>query len=379
MKEHQMSDFVIRNGRIVTPTGVVERGWVSVEGGVIVGVGEGEQEDGDSGQVRDAEGGWVLPGLIDIHCHGGGGRSFQEASVEAVEEALRAHETGGTRAMLPAVAACPQDERHACLEAIGEAKQRNATEVEVLGAYIEGPYFSEKERGAQPLDLIGAPTADDYMPTLERFGDLVKVWALAPELPGAAGFIRELVGRGIVAALGHSDASEEHVEEAVEAGASLVTHHYCAQSTFHRVEAEKALGLAEMALLMDELTVELIADGKHLPERLLRLILKNKPPQQACLITDAMPAAGLEPGEYEFLGDTVWVTEEVAYRADRQRYAGSVLTMERAVRTAERLGGATMEELAAMASLTPARLLGVDDRKGSIEVGKDGDVVVIGG
>ena len=262
---------------------------------------------------------------------------------------------------------------------------------EVLGAYVEGPYFSEKERGAQPEGLIGPPKADDYLPTLESYGDIIRVWAMAPELPGAIEFTQELTRHGIVTALGHSDASEEHVEAAVEAGASLVTHVYCAQSTFHRVDADKKLGLAEMALLMDELTVEVIADGKHLPPRLLQLVLKNKPPEQVCLVTDAMPAAGLAPGEYEFLGDTVWVTEEVAYRADRQRYAGSVLTMGKAVRnTATAYAGETPAvqsvrciereswvEVAEMASLTPARVAGVDDRKGSIEVGKDADLVVM--
>jgi N-acetylglucosamine-6-phosphate deacetylase len=123
--------------------------------------------------------------------------------------------------------------------------------------------------------------------------------------------------------------------------------------------------------------VEVIADGKHVTPNLLRLILKNKPPSQVCLITDAMPAAGMPPGEYQFLGDTVWVTEEVAYRADRQRYAGSVLTMGGAVRNVGRQTGTSMCALAEMAALTPARTVGAEARKGSLEVGKDADVVVM--
>ncbi len=374
-----MAELTISSARIITPVGIVENGHLVVSGSRIAGVGEGAAPEG-VGRVIDAAAMWVLPGFIDIHCHGGGGRSFQEPEAEAIETVLATHARGGTTSIVPALAACPADERHACLDALRVAQSsslQSPSLPEILGTYVEGPYFSQKERGAQPADLIGPPKPEDYLPTLDAYGDLIKIWSLAPELPGAIEFIRQLRQRGIIAALGHSDASEEHVVAAVAAGASLVTHLYCAQSTFHRVEAEKKLGLAEMGLLLDELTVEVIADGKHLPARLLQLVLKSKAPDQVCLITDAMPAAGLPPGEYQFLGDTVWVTGEVAYRADRQRYAGSVLTMARAVDTTHQLAGTRMTDLARMASLSPAQVVGADDRKGSLEAGKDADIVLL--
>lgn len=374
-----MATLTISAARVVTPSGVIEDGHLVIIGSRIEAVGKGPPPDA-SGSVIDAGGMWALPGLIDIHCHGGGGRSFQEPEAEAVRTVLATHAHGGTTSIVPAIAACRMDARHACLEALRVAQASSAgppSSPEILGAYVEGPYFSQKERGAQPSDLIGPPDPEDYLPTLEASGDFIRVWSLAPELPGSADFIRELRRREIIAALGHSDASEEDIAAAVDAGARLVTHIYCAQSTFHRVEAEKKLGLAEMGLLLDELTVEVISDGKHLPPRLLQLVLKNQRPDRVCLITDAMPAAGIPAGEYAFLGDTVWVTEEVAYRADRQRYAGSVLTMARALAITAEHTAASMADLAHMASLTPATLLGVADRKGSLEPGKDADVVLL--
>jgi N-acetylglucosamine-6-phosphate deacetylase len=372
-----MATLTISSARLVTPSGIIEDGHLVIADSRIESVGEGAPPRA-SGGVIDARGRWLLPGLIDIHCHGGGGRSFQEPDAEAIRTVLAAHARGGTTSIVPAVAACPGEERHACLEALRAAQASTSASLpEILGAYVEGPYFSQKERGAQPSDLIGPPDAEDYLPTLGTYGDFIRVWSLAPELAGSADFICELRRRDIIAALGHSDASEEAVVAAVEAGAGLVTHIYCAQSTFHRVEAEKKLGVAEMGLLLDELAVEVISDGRHLPPRLLQLVLKNKPPDQVCLITDAMPAAGMPPGEYAFLGDTVWVTEEVAYRADRQRYAGSVLTMAGALAVTAEHAAASMVDLAQMASLTPARLLGLADRKGSLEPEKYADVVLL--
>jgi len=377
-----MPSLVIHSGRVVTPHGVLDGGYVLVQGARIAQVGVGSAPPAE--REIDASGMWVLPGFIDLHCHGGGGGSFQEADADAIRVALAAHLRGGTTAIVPTIAACGQEERHRCLRALraaadGIAAGAVAAEAAptVLGAYLEGPYFAAEERGAQPRGLTGPPDPADYEPTLEEFGHFVKVWALAPELPGALQFVRRLKGAGVIAALGHSSASEGHVEAAVGAGATLVNHVYCAQSTFHRVEgSEKRLGIAEMGLLLDGLTVEAIADGKHLTPNLLRLVLKCKRPSEVCLVTDAMPAAGMPPGPYGFLGETVWVTEEVAYRADRRRYAGSVLTMATAVGNLARQGVA-MTAVAEMAALTPARLLGIDRRKGSLEVGKDADVVTM--
>jgi N-acetylglucosamine-6-phosphate deacetylase len=207
----------------------------------------------------------------------------------------------------------------------------------------------------------------------------VKILSCAPELPGALDLIAACAERGVVPAAGHSAANDEQVMAAIEAGLRLVTHVYCAQSTFHRDPggARKHLGLAEMALLQDKLAVEIIPDGKHLPPPITQLILKNKSPEQVCVTTDAMLAAGLGPGRYRFLGTEVVVEDGVAWRPDRQRYAGSVLTMDGAVRHLVNEVGVPAETALRMASLTPAMVLGLQDRKGSIEPGKDADLTIL--
>ena len=371
---------VIAGGDVMLPDGLARRASVVIERGKIAAIMGGDQAPSDGTEVIDARGLIVLPGFVDIHCHGGGGESFDTPSPEGMATILATHARGGTTAMVAALAAKPQHERHAVLGRLREyASSQEPGYPELLGAYVEGPYFSGVERGAQPETSITAPTRADYEPTLQQFGDFIQVWSLAPELPGAMDFIRALTTRGIVAALGHSDASHEDVLAAIDAGTRLVTHVYCAQSTFHRHVAEKKLGLAEMALLRDELTVEIIADGKHLPPLLLQLVLKNKRPREACVITDAMPAAGLPPGTYRFLGSEIRVTDEVAYRPDGQRYAGSVLTMGKALRNIIRHGGVDLRDAVQMLSETPAALMGVSQRKGGIRAGKDADLVILDG
>jgi len=350
---------------------------IIVERGKIAAILGPDHSPPSAAETIDARGLTVLPGFIDIHCHGGGGAGFDSPSPEAIDTILATHARGGTTAMLAALPALPQQQRHAALRTLRECSYHCPGRPELLGAYVEGPYFSAAERGAQPEHIIGPPSPADYGPTLEQFGDFIKVWSLAPELPGAIDFITELTARGIVPALGHSDASHEHVLAAIDAGAKLVTHIYCAQSTFHRHVADKKLGLAEMALLRDELIAEIIPDGKHLPPLLLQLVLKNKAPQQACAITDAMPAAGLAPGTYDFMGSSIRVTDEVAYRPDGERYAGSVLTMDTALRNIILQGGLSLGHSSRMLSEIPAMVLGLARRKGTIEPGKDADLVLM--
>jgi N-acetylglucosamine-6-phosphate deacetylase len=368
---------VIGGGDVMLPDGLARGAAVLIRHGRIAALLPRAQTPPPDAETIEARGLTVLPGFIDIHCHGGGGATFDAPSPEGISTVLATHARAGTTAMLAALPALAPDDRHAALRTLREYCRTNPPGPELLGAYLEGPYFSPTERGAQPESLIRPPTPDDYEPTLQEFSDFIRVWSLAPELQGAPILIRRLASCAIVTALGHSDASHEHVLAAIDAGASLVTHVYCAHSSFHRHVAEKKLGLAEMALLRDELTVELIPDGKHLPPLLLQLVLKNKRPERACVITDAMPAAGLPPGTYDFLGTDIRVTPQVAYRPDGRRYAGSILTMGKALRNMILLGGVTLADASKMLSETPAALLGINHRKGSIQEGKDADLVLI--
>ncbi|MFQ5809720.1 MAG: amidohydrolase family protein, partial [Armatimonadota bacterium] len=219
--------IAIMGGDVMRPNGLARRAGVVTRGGRVAAILAPDEAPPPGADIIDAEGRTVLPGFIDIHCHGGGGASFDSASPEEIDTILATHAREGTTAMVAALPALPPDQRHAALRTLREYMRRQAAGPELLGAYMEGPYFSAAERGAQPEGLIGPPTPDDYRPTLEQFGDIIKVWSLAPELPGAMEFIRELTARGIVPALGHSNAGHEDVLAAIDAGAKLVTHVYC--------------------------------------------------------------------------------------------------------------------------------------------------------
>lgn len=330
-------------------------------------------------RVLDACGCYVCPGFVDLHVNGGGGADFHQGTPEAIEAVLRTHAAGGTTSLLAAINTAPDDERVRALRALEAQITQRGASAQLLGAYIEGPYYHPKERGAHPRALLRTPEEAPAREFLDRFGDLVRVFSLAPELPGGIELCRELRRRGIVVAAGHSNAKYHEVLAAVEAGLTLVTHVYCAQSTFHRTGAKKHLGLAETALLLDELYVEIIPDGKHLPPEITRLILKNKPPERVCVTTDAMPAAGMGPGRYRFLGTDILVENGVAWRPDKQRYAGSILTMDMAVRSLVRDVGVGLATAIRMASHTPCQVLGIKDRRGSLEPGKEADIVVLNG
>jgi N-acetylglucosamine-6-phosphate deacetylase len=328
-------------------------------------------------QVLDASGCYVCPGFVDLHVNGGGGADFHQGTPEAIETILRTHAAGGTTSLLAAINTAPDAERERALAAVKAYMRDGRGPADLLGAYIEGPYYSPRERGAHPESLLREPRPDEYVPFLDRFDDAIRVFSLAPELPGAVELCRELRRRRIVAAAGHSNARFEDVLRAMEAGLSLVAHIYCAQSTFHRTGAAKHLGLAESALLLDDLYVEIIPDGKHLPVEITRLVLRNKPPERVCVTTDAISAAGVGPGRYRFLGTDIVVEDGVAWRPDRQRYAGSVLTMATAVRNLVCDVGVELGQAVRMATETPCRVLGIADRKGTLEAGKEADVVVL--
>jgi N-acetylglucosamine-6-phosphate deacetylase len=329
--------------------------------------------------VIDAGDCLVSPGFIDLHVNGGGGASFQTATDKAITTALAAHVRGGTAGLLAALNTVAPGQREPALSGLRHWLDQQPHPTPLLGVYLEGPYYHPQERGAHPEELLRDPDPAEYLPWLRDYGGLVKVLSCAPELPRGLELIRACVEHGVVPAAGHSAANEAQIAAAIDAGLQLVTHLYCAQSTFHRDPggAAKHLGLAETALLRDELTVEIIPDGKHLPPVITELILKSKSPDQVCVTTDAMLAAGMEPGRYEFLGTEVLVEDGVAWRPDKQRYAGSVLTMDAAVRHLVREVGVPVESALRMASTTPAGVLGLADRKGALKAGMDADLTIL--
>lgn len=373
-----MNRIKIINGRLLTPFRVVENGTLLIEGGHIVGLGQGHV-DFLGASLIDAQNNYVSPGFIDIHTHGGGGHDFMDGTVNAFLEAAKIHALHGTTALVPTTLTAETDDLLQTFSVYRQAKTANTEGSSFLGIHLEGPYFSMNQKGAQDPRYIRNPNKDEYEAILSHSQDIIR-WSAAPELDGAMEFGCEMCRRGILPAIGHSDATAEDVAEALENGFTHLTHLYSGMSGVMRRNAYRYAGVIESAFLYDQLTVEIIADGIHLPPSLLQLIYKQKGPSRIALITDSMRAAGMEPGE-STLGSLkdglkVIVEDGVAKLPDRTAFAGSVATADLLVRNMIRMAGVPLLHAVQMITATPAQISKVGHRKGTLTVGKDADVVI---
>lgn len=371
-----MKQLKIFNGRIITPNRIIDGGSVVVSNGKITAVSEHDIEIPEA-IALDAGGKYVSPGFIDIHVHGGGGHDFMDNTVEAFLEIARIHARHGTTAMLPTTLTSSKADLLETLKVYEAAEKKNINGSQFIGMHLEGPYISPAQCGAQDPRYIRDPDPEEYKEILAG-SSAIKRWSAAPELPGAIEFGKYITGKGILAAIAHTDAIYEEVSTAFENGYTLVTHLYSAMSGVTRRNAFRYAGVIESAFLIDEMDVEIIADGIHLPTPLLQLVCKIKGPHKIALITDAMRAAGMPPGE-SVLGSLknglkVIVEDDVAKLPDRSSFAGSVATMDRAVRTML-AAGIPLLEAVRMAAATPARIMNLGN-KGSIIEGSDADIVI---
>lgn len=373
-----MDRIVFRNADIITPAGIAG-GEVLTEDGRIVEVAFGHRIQAEAMEV-DAAGMYLSPGFIDIHTHGGGGADFMDGDAESIRTACQMHLRHGTTAIVPTTLTSTTQSLYDCLALFGRIALKEEGMPEILGLHLEGPYFAYEQRGAQAPEHLRNPQPEEYMEVLRRT-DRICRWSFAPELEGADDFLRVLREKGIVASLAHSDASCAQVRRACENGLQALTHFYSGMSGVKRVNAYRVAGAIEAGYLLEDLYVEVIADGCHLPAELLQLIYKSKGAGRICLVTDSMRAAGMPAGEYMLgakgEGMLAVVEDGVAKLPDRSAFAGSVATMDRLVRTMKDLTAAPLYEVIRMASLTPARLLGVDHRKGSVCAGKDADLLLL--
>jgi len=368
----------IFNGQIITSSGIIPEGMVVIEGRTIIEIKERNVSVKGATEI-DAKGKYISPGFIDIHLHGGGGCDFMDADVESFLKIAETHARYGTTSMMPTTLASERDELVKTLKAYEEADQQNSKGAQFIGMHIEGPYFSYNQRGAQDPAYLRDPDPSEYEDLLALSG-AIKRWSAAPELKGAMEFGRYLVSKGVVPSIAHTDAIYEEVEEAFKNGYSLITHLYSAMSGVTRRNAFRYAGVIESAYIIDEMNVEIIADGIHLPAPLLKLIYKIKGPDRIALVTDAMRAAGMPPGESILgslkKGQKVIVEDGVAKLTDRTAFAGSVATADRLVRNMINLAGVSLYHAVKMITATPAAIMGISNRKGSIDVGKDADLVI---
>jgi len=373
-----MQKTIIKNGKIITPYRNLGLGYVVIEGGKILEVGAGEIELSNA-TVIDAQGAYIAPGFIDLHTHGAGNADFMDATVEAYLQAARTHAMHGTTLLYPTTLTSTNNLLFNTFDIYKEAKAKNTEGAGFGGIHLEGPYFAYEQRGAQDPRFLRNPDPKEYLEILERSDDIAR-WSIAPELPGALAFGRELVKRGIQPAIAHTNAIYEEVLDAFENGFRHITHFYSCMTGITRRNAFRYAGVIESGYLIDGMTVEIIADGVHVPESLLKLIYKIKGPENIALVTDSMRAAGMPEGRSILGGlkdgQEVLVEDGVAKLLDRTAFAGSVATADRLVRTMHQVGEVPLVDCVRMMTATPARIAGIDNRKGSLLPGKDADIVI---
>ncbi|MEO5582409.1 MAG: N-acetylglucosamine-6-phosphate deacetylase [Saprospiraceae bacterium] len=372
-----MNKIKIVNGRLITPFRIIENGSILIENGKIVYIGN--EQKGDSGHIIDAQNHYVSPGFIDLHIHGGGGYDFMDGTTEAFHAIAQIHALHGTTSMVPTTLTAETDDLLHILSTYKKANEENKQGSRFLGIHIEGPYFALNQRGAQDPRYIRKPHKSEYEKIISHSDDIIR-WSAAPEIEGVMEFARYIRGHNILPCIAHSDATSDDIIEALENGFTHVTHLYSAMSGVTRRNAYRYAGIIESSFLYDQLTVEIIADGSHLPASLLQLIYKHKGPSRISLITDAMRAAGTSVTE-SILGSMkdglkVIVENGVAKLPDRSSFAGSVATADQLVQNMIKLGGVPLLQAVQMMTLTPATISKVDQRIGSLSAGKDADIII---
>ncbi|GFE15032.1 N-acetylglucosamine-6-phosphate deacetylase [Streptomyces glebosus] len=365
---------ILAGARIARPSGVVERGRIAVEGGRIGDVHSRDLDlaEGVAGSVVDLSGHLIVPGFVDMHVHGGGGGSFSSADPEECMTAVETHRRHGTTSMVASTVTGELTDLARQAAVLAELVQQG----ELAGIHFEGPFISPHRCGAHQPELLRDPDPADVRKLLDAAHGTASMMTVAPELPGGLESVRLLADAGVIAAIGHTDSSYDATREAIDAGATVATHLFNAMPALgHRAPGPVA------ALLEDErITVELINDGTHLHPAVLQLAVREAGDGRVAFITDAMGAAGMNDGRYPLGPMQVEVRDGVARISEGPTagsIAGSTLTLDRAFQRAVTVDGLTVDQAVQALSATPARLLGIDDRAGALQTGKDADLVVL--
>lgn len=370
--------FWLGGGKTVLPDGVFENGSVLVKDGKIVAVNEPCPKNAER---IDVKGGFILPGFIDLHVHGGGGADFMDATPESVKTIAQTHAKHGTTALLATSMTCENEVLEKMIKSYLEAEKSGTGGASLIGIHLEGPYFSAKGKGAQPVGEQRIPTREE----LEHFIKLAKGrivrWDEAPELENTDLFAKIMKENGILPSIAHTSAIASEAQAAFDMGFTHITHFYSATTTGQKINGICYSGVNEATYLDERITVELIADGKHIPREHMLLSYMIKGADKMALITDAMRAAGTNATK-SILGakDTgvpVVIKDGVAQLPDLSSYAGSIGTMDKALRVAHQNYGISLVDTVKMMSFTPAKIIGKDKEKGSLSVGKDADIVVM--
>ena len=370
------------NAALVTAGREIPDSHIAVENGSILHIGTGAvPERFLSWDTFDVGGAWLCPGFIDNHVHGGGGHDFMDGTVDAILGAARAHMLHGTTTIAPTSLSSSDEELFAFIENYKRAAQSTENMPHLMGMHLEGPHFSPAQAGAQPPEYLKNPSVDFAEKVIAAGEGAIVRWSIAPELPGALTTGDFLKSKGVLISIAHTDAMYEDILAAYDHGYRHMTHFYSGMSQMKRINAFRVLGAVECGYLMDEMRVELIADGMHLPPELLRLILKLKPHDKITLVTDSMRGAGMPEGP-SILGSLkdglpVILEGGIAKLTDRSAFAGSMATTDRLVRTMVEKAGLSLPEAVEMMTGNVAKLYGIYDKVGDIAPGKRADMVIM--
>jgi len=369
---------LFKNGKVILEDGIIENSSVLVENDCIKEIFTGETgltADVKADETIDGSGLYISPGFIDTHVHGGGGYDVMDADCDGLAEIARTHRKHGCTSFLPTTLTASKERIQAAVRSVHQLMNSRYDGARILGVHLEGPCFNMKFKGAQNPKYLANPSIQLFN-ELDQGFNITRRISLAPELEGAFETARHFSAKGVNISIAHSDADFKCVRESVNHGVSHITHMYNGMSYINSLDYYCKTGVAEAGLLLDGLTAEIIADGKHMPVEILQILYKCKGPDKMLLTTDATRPTNMPEGLYELGGLDVLVTDDVAMLADRTSFAGSVATCDKLVRFAYKQCGFKLHEAVKMASLNHARIIGADKELGSIKVGKRGDIIL---
>ncbi|MBI3822092.1 MAG: N-acetylglucosamine-6-phosphate deacetylase [Planctomycetes bacterium] len=371
--------IAFQNGAIILEDRVLDNGRVEIDGDTIRSVGPA------SGRADiDLQGGYLCPGFVELHAHGGSGHDFMDGDEAGFRTICQTHARHGTTSICPTTTVARHEKHMRFFELCRKLKREGTGGARVLGAHFYGPYFAAAAKGAHPSTGLRPPDPREYEQYL-GFADCIATATIAPELPGAEGFVRACRAKGIVCTTGHSLATFAQMTDAVRWGVRHLDHLFCAHSDYRRLREFQTYpmrgGILEAAFYFDELSTEVIADGKHLDRELLMLAFKLKGPDRLALVTDCSRALDMPDGEYLIgprdEGTPFLKKDGVGVMLDGKALASSVVGMDHCVKTFHEFTGQPLHMAVRLASLTPAKILGLDKEIGSIAAGKRADLVVL--
>lgn len=366
------------NARLILPEEICS-GWLLAENGRIADIGSGFCPEADISV--DCQGKYLSPGFVELHTHGAGGADFMDGTVEAFETACQMHLSHGTTTLLPTGLAAAGPEILLLIDTYKEARELlKGKGPHIPGLHLEGPYLNKEQCGAIDPAYIRPPVEKEYEAFLSHGEGCIKRWTLAIEHKGTQQFVKRLCEEGILPSIGHSNAEYCQVLEAFEAGVTHVTHLYSSMSTITRKDGFRHSGVLESAFCIPDMTVEIIADGCHIPPELLEFVYRTKGPEKTCLVCDSMRCAGQSDTQSVSgtlgRGQKVLIEDGVAKMPDRSCFAGSIALDDRLVRTMVNQANVPLYDAVKMMTLTPARIIGMDAEIGSLEKGKRADLVI---